>query len=92
MLILEAYLPVRWESTAWEGVFQEAIAFRPADFGESVSSHLDCLHRRFNCGILCRLRHLSALPEIGKKTAKQALDDAVKRANVLLRRFEKANK
>ncbi|MCP5088355.1 MAG: hypothetical protein GY952_16310 [Rhodobacteraceae bacterium] len=28
----------------------------------------------------------------GKKTAKQALDDAVKRANVLLRKFEKANK
>jgi sn-glycerol 3-phosphate transport system substrate-binding protein len=28
----------------------------------------------------------------GKKTAKQALDDAVKRANVLLRRFEKAQK
>ena len=28
----------------------------------------------------------------GKKTAKQGLDDAVKRANVLLRRFEKANK
>jgi sn-glycerol 3-phosphate transport system substrate-binding protein len=28
----------------------------------------------------------------GKKTSKQALDDAVKRGNVLLRRFEKANK
>jgi sn-glycerol 3-phosphate transport system substrate-binding protein len=28
----------------------------------------------------------------GKKTAQQGLDDAVKRANVLLRRFEKANK